>query len=249
MADKCVICGCPKLVKSHLMPAALGQDVKGADKAFWIGLDENPGKTLSQSGLFDYFLCYDHEHATKDADDYAIKFIRGFKLTADEIRERVFRRDATDNEMLIRFICSTLWRFHQSIRPETALVDVGEWGPNLRDVTFGGSTNQAPDVYMCAFHQAFVPALPNDAYALSPRPVEQFGRHSIQFSVNGLLFVTKLAHEDWSPDIQPFVLNQTPDWIASHVWPWREQHFQGLKDAIKRMMLPNDRHLSPPSEA
>ena len=42
------ICGCPKLVKSHLMPAALGQDLKGADKAFWIGLDENPGKRLSR---------------------------------------------------------------------------------------------------------------------------------------------------------------------------------------------------------
>jgi hypothetical protein len=234
MAKKCIICGSSELVDSHLLPAAFGRDVKGDGKEFWIGSSREPGRTNSQSGIFDQLLCDKHEQATQKADDYAVKFVRAFELADAERCDRVFHRNKTDNETLIRFVCGVLWRFHHSKRSQAELVDVGEWEPNLRDVTFGGSVYQAPDVYMGAMHQSLIPAMPKDAFALAPEPVLQWGQHSIQFSVNGLVFVTKLGHEEWPQHIQSAVLNQTPDWITSHVWIWDRRHLRGLSRAVQR---------------
>ena len=140
--------------------------------------------------------------------------------------------------MLIRFVCSTLWRFHHSIRPEIKDVDVGDWEPNLRAVTFGGSEYQAPDVFTCAIHQSVYPTLPNRAYGMTPKPVETWDRCAIQFSIHGLLFLTKLVHEDWPAKIQNAVLNQTQNSISSYVWYWDASHFAGLRDAVKMMQMP-----------
>jgi hypothetical protein len=238
MAPKCIICESSDLVASHLLPAALGRDVKGDGKEFWVGSSRIPGRTTSQSGIFDQLLCDKHEQATQKADAYAVKFVRAFELTDAEARDKVFHREATDNETLVRFVCSVLWRFHQSKRREAELVDVGDWEPNLRNVTFGGSVYQAPDVYMGAMHRSLVAAMPKDAFALTPEPLAQWGRRSIQFLVNGLMFVTKLDHEEWPLSIQSAVLNQTPDWISSHIWVWDERHFQGFCAAIKQLKLP-----------
>jgi hypothetical protein len=78
--------------------------------------------------------------------------------------------------------------------------------------TFGGSVYQAPDVFMFAIHQTLIP---KDAFMLTPKLGTNWGRRVLQFSANGVVFVTKLAHEDWPPGIQRAVLNQTPDWISS----------------------------------
>jgi hypothetical protein len=176
----------------------------------------------------------------KARQDYQsiIEFVREFKLTDEEVSARAFRRDATDNEALIRFVCSVLWRFSHSDREETAGVNLGEWEPNLRDVTFGGSVNQAPDVFMCAIHQT---VMPMDAFMLTPAPGMQWGRRALQFSANGLIFVTKLDHEDWPLVIQGAVLNQTPNWIASGVFYWGEKEWQGMRAAADQMKAPRKR--------
>lgn len=220
------------------MPAAFGRDLQGRKRHFWIGSAERPGKTISQSGVFDEFLCPTHEEAIHGYENYAIKFIRGFSLSEEEIQSKAFRRDSTDNEALIRFACSVLWRFHQSERSEAQNVDLGEWEPNMRDITFGGSVNQAPDVYMSAIHQTL---LPMDAFMLTPAGALQWGRHAFQFSLRGLVFNTKMDHGDWPPAIQHAVLNQTPNWIESRVNHWDERQWQSLRIAGQQMMKPKER--------
>lgn len=67
------------------MPAAIGKALKGEGKNFWIGTTEKPGRLVTQSGLTDQFLCYQHEQAIHDYEKYAIEFIRDFGLSAEEI--------------------------------------------------------------------------------------------------------------------------------------------------------------------
>jgi hypothetical protein len=228
----CVVCGATPLVKSHLLPAAFGRDVKASGPDIWVGAAEHPGKRLSQSGLFDRFLCDEHEGLLHAADDYAIKFIREFALTPAEIAAGRFRRDATDNELLLRFVCSVLWRFHHSKLREAEYVDVGEWEPNLRRVSLGGSVAEAPDVLVFASHQTI---MANSALILTPARGTRMGEPTLQFIVNGLVFTTKLGHGVWPIEHFHGVLNQTPTWIDSIVHTWGEQEVRDLKVVADRL--------------
>jgi hypothetical protein len=53
--------------------------------------------------------------------------------------------------------------------------------------TFGGSVYQAPDVFMFAIHQTLIP---KDAFMLTPKLGTNWGRRVLQFSANGVVFVT-----------------------------------------------------------
>lgn len=227
------------MANSHLMPEDFGRDIRGSGKDFWIGTGDRPGRLFSQSGVFDRFLCRSHEAMTQASDDYAIKFIRGFNLSESEVTSRRFRRDGTDNEALIRFVCTVLWRFHQSDRPEASGVDLGEWEPNMRSITFGGSIHQAPDVVMRAIH--FDVATRRDAFLLAPASGLRWGRQSVQFSLQGLTFNIRLDHDEWPQDVQLRTLNMTPNWIDGVVCDWGREQWQGLKKTIDRMQEPTER--------
>jgi hypothetical protein len=235
MAAACVICGSSRLVKSHLLPAAFGRDVKAYGPNMWIGSAQRPGRRLSQSGVFDRFLCDVHERALHQADDYAVDFVRGFALTPKEIETKRFRRDATDNETLVRFACSVLWRFHHASVVEAKHVDLGEWESNMRDVSLGGSVAQAPDVLMFASHQSVMPAA---ALVLTPARGTHWGEKTLQFILNGLVFTTKLGHGAWPQVIAQAVLNQTPNWIESSVHVWGEKEWRDMKLAADRLRQP-----------
>jgi hypothetical protein len=98
------------------MPAAFARDIIGDGKDLYVGSKHHDGKTISQSGVFDYFLCEEHELMIHDYEDVAIKFCRAFEVTPSEIAQRAFIRSETDNESLIRFVCSVLWRYAVSKR-------------------------------------------------------------------------------------------------------------------------------------
>jgi hypothetical protein len=236
------MCTNPNLVKSHLMPAAFGRDLRGDRTESWIGSSRQPGKTHTQAGLFDYFLCEHHEKATQAADNYAVDFVREFKLTDEELRARLFIRDDVDTKMLIRFACTTIWRYHQSTRPETALVDVGPWEPIMRAVAFDGDVSKAPDVLVCAsYHQTVRPELPADAILMTPEPTEQLGLHLVPFTINGVMFVTKLDRRAWSPNLEPYAINNEPSRIMGLVRVWDELDLQELQKAINQMQTPAPR--------
>lgn len=219
-------------MQSHLLPAAFGRDVRGRGANFWIVNAKRIGKTISQSGVFDKFLCSTHEEQIHGYENYAIEFLRNFSLSQAEIETKAFHRDGTDNEALIRFVCSVLWRFHHSDRPEAQDINLAEWEPNIRDVTFGGSVYQAPDVFMSAIHQSMCP---RDAFMLAPTSGMVWERRAIQFSFHGLMFNTKMDHDAWPAIIQSAVLNQTPSWIEGRVQHWGKREWEGFNGAAVHM--------------
>jgi hypothetical protein len=189
----CVICGEPDTVRSHLLPAAVGREIKGEQKNFWIGSIQRDGKALSQSGVFDNFLCSDHEAFINTYENEAIEFLRSFALTDDEKRAGWYRREA-NTEVLTRFVCSVLWRYHQSTRKEAGNVNLGGWEPVLRDITFGGDIATAPDTLCFGMYHEVIP---NNRFAFSPARGRYDGRVIWSTVVNGVAFMTKL-------DKQPF---------------------------------------------
>ncbi len=115
-------------------------------------------------------------------------------------------------------------------------MDLGEWEPNMRDVSLGGNVAQAPDVLLFASHQT---VMPPDALILTPARGTHWGENTLQFVVNGLTFTTKLGHKNWPQAIQQSVLNQTPNWIESCVHVWGEKEWRDMKRAANRLQRPH----------
>ncbi|KQZ05878.1 hypothetical protein ASD21_17985 [Caulobacter sp. Root1455] len=204
----CVICGDPKTVRSHLIPAAVGRAIRGEDKNFWIGSGERDGKILSQSGVFDYFLCDAHEAFINTYENDAIEFLRSFELTDEEKRLGWYRRSPADTEKLVRFACSIVWRYHQSTRIEAKTVDIGPWETVLRDITFGGDISQAPDTLCFAMHH---PLIKNRSFAFPPTKGRYYERVIWTTFIFGTAFVTKLDRQPYAPDgIRKGLINGRP---------------------------------------
>ena len=90
MPRPCVVCGCTKVVDSHLLPRAIFLDLKSNSKHTWVGSFEKPGKQIIQGGIFDRFLCDDHERKLHADENYGIKFIRKFPLSGEELQQGFF---------------------------------------------------------------------------------------------------------------------------------------------------------------
>ena len=156
MGDTCIICGAHPTVASHLFPQAIGRAIREDAPNFLIGSKDRDGKLITQNGVFDCFLCYDHEHWINSYEDYAIKFLNGFSFSSDELAAKRFHRPGVDTDALVKFACSILWRFHASSRPEAKGFSVGAWESKLREVTFKDDLSVAPQVVMFGFLCPFV---------------------------------------------------------------------------------------------
>ncbi len=185
----CVVCGRQPTVKSHLLPAAVGRDIKGDQRSFLVGSRRHDGKTITQSGIFDRILCDPHERALHDYEEAAIAFCRTLAITAAERSRGVFIRHGVEANMLVRFACSVLWRYHQSRRIEARGVDVGGWEPALRAVTFDGDMRRAPEVLTLVVD---APPVPADRFAVSPSRGRFDDRVVWHIVLYGLAFVVKL---------------------------------------------------------
>jgi hypothetical protein len=230
----CLICGGTPTVKSHLLPAAVGRDIKGDDKSFWVGSKRHDGKTISQSGIFDRFLCEAHERAFHRYEDTTLDFCRTLGITPDEQRVGAFLRHDTDNEAVIRFACSVLWRYHQSGRIEASAVDVGGWEPVLRRITFDGDMTGAPDVITTSLHTQFIPV---DRFAISPSRSKFDDRVIWNIVMYGLAMIVKLDKRPFpTPGVQAAVINGR-NFIAGRVQPFSMEDARDMKVISKRMML------------
>ncbi|AQS89060.1 hypothetical protein A0U93_15335 [Neoasaia chiangmaiensis] len=161
-------------MRSHLLPAAFGRDLRGKGTNFWIGNTERPGKTISQSGVFDQFLCDEHETQIHDYENYAIEFIRNFSLSQAEIDARAFRR-VTFGGNVYQAPDVFMSAIHQTVLPKDAFMltpargvqweqqviqfslnglafntklDHGEWPPVIQ----GAVLNQTPNWLASGVH-------------------------------------------------------------------------------------------------
>lgn len=204
MSKSCVICGEGPTVKSHLLPRAVAHDIRADQKSLWLGSIHHDGYEMSQSGVYDWLLCDEHESAIGGYETYAINFCRDFTLTAGEVAAREFRRDETDNDKLIRFACSVLWRHHACDLPVAKGVNVGGWEPTLRAITFDNAPVLEPSVVLARYAPN---GLPDDKWAIPPAQSKFDDRRVWSFVIYGMIFMVKLDKRPFSPSTQKALLN------------------------------------------
>jgi len=224
-----VLCGVPA-VRSHLLPAAIARDIRGAEKEVLIGSKDYDGRNQSQSGTWERMLCSDHEAMLHDYEDYSIKFLRGFKLTPAERSTGYFVRKGVETTALIRFACSVLWRYHTSIQIEASKVELPEWEADLRAVTFDGDMTRAPDVIIGAHDQHLYSS---NRYAYPPSRSEFDSRFVWQTVIHGVIFLVKLDRRPY-PLAGQIVLVAGGD-VVGYVKAVGQDEFTGVGQIVKRM--------------
>ena len=235
MSRPCVICGCPKAVRSHLLPRAIFLDQKSDSKKVWVGSFQKPGKEFTQAGIFDYFLCQKHESAFHGSEYYAIEFIRKFSLSDEERQRQFFIRSDVNNEALIRFVCSVLWRCHCSTRKEVDSIDLQEWEPRIQEVTFGGDIRLAPDIYIMTYDDI---SKGKDGKIFFPHPSVELDRNVIQFIIFGIIFTAKLDNRKYLPIMWPALLASSNNRLRGFIKKWGEYERNMMRQGLKMVGLP-----------
>jgi hypothetical protein len=203
----CILCGKPA-VHSHLMPDAVCQDIKGDERYLMIGSADQAGRTYSQSGAWDSILCADHETMIHDYEEVAIRYMRDFRLTQAERRQKWFQRKAVGTDALIRFACSIMWRFHVSDHVVAEKVWVPEWEAILRIVTFDGDMSAAPHLVVGGYAQD---VFPSNRFALPPHRTKFEYCDCWHFVIHGVVFMLKLDRRQFSDRAKVFVINGAHD--------------------------------------
>lgn len=235
MADRaCVICGQSPVVETHLLPRAVALAIRGDLPALWLGSIHHEGYELSQSGMFDWLLCKRHEGEIGKYETYAIAFCRDLVLTPQEIREGAFAREGTDNDKLIRFACSVLWRFHASSLPAAKTVDLGaKWESILRAITFDNAPVNRPEMLVARYAPS---RIPDDKWATQPSMGKFDGRRVWSFVIYGMVFMIKLDQQPFSPSATAGLLNGR-DFVVGAVKHLRGD-LPGMQAVTKRMTHP-----------
>ncbi len=230
----CLLCGKAPTVKSHLLPAAIGRDIRGDGPNFWVGSIGQDGRRIIQSESFDRFLCDQHEAALHDYEERTIAFCRSFELSPAERLRGAFVRDTIATEDLVRFATSVLWRFHMSSLPEARRVDIRTWEPVLRDVTFGGRIDRAPEVLVCA---VTVEGIPVSRFAIPPAQTRVERRRVWTFVLSGIGFMVKIDDGPFSPKAKRAVING-----RDHLWglvkPLDRENLASMKAIAGHMQVP-----------
>jgi hypothetical protein len=233
-AGSCTICLKPADVCSHLLPAAIAQDIRGDEKHVLIGSKDHDGRNYSQTGTWERMLCGDHEAMIHDYEEYAIEFLREFALTPAERAAGSFIRKNLDTKALIRFACSVLWRYHTSTRVEASKVDLGAWEPDLRAVTFDGDMSRAPDVIIGAHLQNLYPSY---RYAYPPHRSEFDDRVVWQLVIHGVIFLVKLDRRPF-PLAGPIMLGPDGD-VIGYVKTMSQEELSGVRQMVLNMATPH----------
>lgn len=156
----CRICGNGPTINAHLIPRALGHDLRGAAKHLFVGGVAGPGRRTVQAGLSDRnILCAMHDGILGAYDNYGIRFCRTLSLAARAPAPDVWHVPNLDGDKLVRFWLAILWRFAVSTLPEAAGVTLGPFEPQVRDVLFhGASCSVEPAVLLMRYRSCAIPA-------------------------------------------------------------------------------------------
>ena len=191
----CKVCDNPKTVRCHLMPAALFKDNMKGEKHLFVGTSSKNGIKYSQSGMFDpNLLCYEHEHSLQDCDDYAVRWIRKFKTKArpsKKFKNLVYLFPNPYPDLLLKFVCSVVWRCAVSPIASTDLTRLGPYELVLRDFLFSGKEYD-PTFYVCKRSLTVNNVAMNPPMIMSPAKMRVEGILVWEFELGGLLWVLKL---------------------------------------------------------
>lgn len=189
----CLICSEPATVKSHLTPKAFTFDVRGTETRAYEGSLAFDGTRFTQAGTFDKtILCDVHEQMLRDCDDYAVDWVR--QLPIDLLASdsgKVLDVPNPRPDLLLKFVCSHVWRHAVSPQNSDFDMDLGPWEWQLRQLIFGSGSSYNPTFHI--FRQRWT----NEGKELSellipPHRIPSQGRRRWEFDLGGLLWVLRL---------------------------------------------------------
>ena len=156
----CRVCGSVPTIDAHLFPRALGHDLRGQAKHLYVGGVAAPGRRIVQAGLFDRgILCATHDGALGVYDDYGIEFCRTFKSQCKHPAPNIWQVCDVVPDKLVKFWLAILWRFSISSLPEAALIQLGPYENQIRDILFSQSSCAIePAITMLRYQSRAIPA-------------------------------------------------------------------------------------------
>lgn len=166
--------------------------MRGTDKHLFQTEALRRGVNFSQAGVVDKsILCVSCEHSLKDCDDYAIRWVRSFPKHAVPVADgRCFEMQNTKPRLLLKFVCSVIWRHAVSIHNQDYDMDLGPWEVRLREFIFhGGAFNP---LFFVARHQWSLRSLRLEPICIAPYRNPSWGRRGWLFEVGGFLWGLKL---------------------------------------------------------
>jgi len=113
-----------KLVKAHIIPAAFFRDLRiQDDELLVLGSGPDGAAKRAPLGVYDRtILCRECEETFSDLDDYGItillrNFGRVFAPISDKGETIAYQTNSVDQELLLRFVISVIWRASVSTQP------------------------------------------------------------------------------------------------------------------------------------
>lgn len=185
----CKICGNEKTIRCHLMPRALMHDLRGVDPHLIAGGMHKFGVEKSQSGTWDdNLLCETHERLLQESDRYGIQWIRRFAAKQETfVKDDIFLVPNERPELLLKFVCSIVWRHAMSRHCSDFDMDLGPWEIQLRNLIFAKS-NYNP-LFVIAAKRWLIMSEKIGDVAFLPYRNPCFGKRGWEFEIGGLVWI------------------------------------------------------------
>lgn len=239
LSPTCRVCGGGPLIDAHLFPRALAHDLRGQEKHLYVGATAAPGRRIIQAGLFDRgILCSKHEAALGSYDDYGIEFCRTFSSKIQHPAPNIWRVRDVDGDRLTRFWLAVLWRFAVSTLPEAALVRLGPYEDQLRDILFFNKPcSTEPAVTMLRYRSHTMPAenvcFPPYASKFSPfRHLNAYG-----MAISGVQAFVKLDRQPLPASYHAITINGKYEVNGGYLDLEKTHQFQLLRQTARNMNL------------
>lgn len=206
----CLICSNPATVKSHLTPRAFIFDVRGTETRAYQGSLAYSGTRYTQAGIFDKtILCDVHEQMLKDCDDYAVKWVR--QLPIDLLASdcgTVLDIPNPRPDLLLKFVCSHVWRHAVSQQNHDFDMDLGPWEGELRQLIFGSGSSYNPTFHI--FRQRWKSEGKElKELLIPPHRIPGQGRRRWEFDLGGLLWVLRLNERHVVQELEALKANDS----------------------------------------
>jgi|GEM_PF-1397268 len=134
----CRECGKTPTIAAHIVPKAFARTIRGdTPHNIHIKVSENITRLTTQLGAYDSnILCASCDGRLGLYDEYAIKFIREYKIIARNSGADFFTLDNIDCDIFSKFILSLLWRASISNHRDFSHIKIGKYEKEIQDILF-----------------------------------------------------------------------------------------------------------------
>lgn len=194
-------------------------DLRGDEPHLIQGSISRLGIKKPQSGEWDDdLLCAVHEQSLQESDRYGVQWIRQFETGREpHIENDVFNVPNKRPDLLLKFVCSVVWRHAMSLRSSDFDMSLGPWEMKLRSLIFAESKYN-PLFVISARRWLHMSEYIGDV-AFMPRRNLGHGRRGWEFEIGGLVWILildtrrhfRLLKGMAANDCNPVLVEKIPD--------------------------------------